>query len=748
MKPTRSDKNSIRRTVILGVTVIVFFVSIVFAYYNMVFEEKRSNIVKDGRMAAIQSADQFEKYLSANIDLIKFTAYTLDEMIVGKKTDQEIQDFLVGQSTAIRNAVIENSTGLYGYINGRFFSGTNWEPPKDYVATDRPWYTKPMKSPGQLTILEPYTDVQSGNTMLALGKTLCDGRSVISVDVSLDRMQKLTEEAVREGGSDIEMILTDDGTVVTHSDVNEVGKNYKDESSTFGARLYSMLNRSGENYFEFIYKGEHYIAYDVQFQGDWHCISVHNATRVFSSLTGIFVITIFVVIAIILILGIMLTISGRRALTARKAVAANEAKTEFLSKMSHEIRTPINAVLGMNEMILRESGERNILGYSEKIRAAGQELLKLVNELLDFSKQESSGVDEVIRQPFTAPTASILAIDDNPMNLEVLKSLLKRTKISIDTAQSGDEGLKLSKGKKYDLILLDHMMPEKDGIETLHELRSRENGPNLDTPAICLTANVIEGARDKYIEYGFDDHMTKPLDADRLEEMLLKYLPGEKIEYGTGEEENENRFEDENITIPEPLKALEGFEGIDLTEGIKNSGSVQAYMPLLKIFHDSIDEKKTELENYLSEGDIKNYTIKIHALKSSARIIGAASLGDDAQALEDAGKNNDLDRIRADHDAFIADYLSFKEPLSGIFSDEEEKNDKPEADPELMAEVFSELSKAADDMDCDRLESIFAEMEEYRVPDKDAALWKKLRDAAQNYDYGYILELLDNDGNS
>ena len=212
------------RTIITGVLIIVFFVSIVLMYYRMVYEEKRDGLIMSGRMAASQSADQFSAYLSTNEDLIKFTAYTLDGMITENKSDAEIQDYLVGQSTAIRNAVLENSTGLYGYINGRFFSGTNWVPPDDYVATDRPWYTNAMSNPGQLTILEPYVDVQSGNTMLALGKTLCDGESVISVDISLDQMQKLTEEAVSSGGSDIEMILTGDGTVVTHSDISEVGK--------------------------------------------------------------------------------------------------------------------------------------------------------------------------------------------------------------------------------------------------------------------------------------------------------------------------------------------------------------------------------------------------------------------------------------------------------------------------------------------------------------------------------------------
>ncbi len=229
------------RTIITGVLIIVFFVSIVLMYYRMIYEEKREGLIMSGRMAASQAADQFSAYLSTNEDLIKFTAYTLDEMITANKSDAEIQDYLVGQSTAIRNAVLENSTGLYGYINGRFFSGTNWVPPDDYVATDRPWYTNAMSNPGQLTILEPYVDVQSGNTMLALGKTLCDGESVISVDISLDQMQKLTEEAVSSGGSDIEMILTGDGTVVTHSDISEVGKHYGDEEDSFGGHLVSML---------------------------------------------------------------------------------------------------------------------------------------------------------------------------------------------------------------------------------------------------------------------------------------------------------------------------------------------------------------------------------------------------------------------------------------------------------------------------------------------------------------------------
>lgn len=734
------EKTTIR-TLILGMLIIVFIVSIVFRYYNMVYDEKRSNIIKDGSMAANRSADQFDRYLSTNIDIINFTAYTLEGMLAEGKSDKEIQDFLVGQSVAVKKAVFEESTGLYGYINGRFFSGTNWEPPEGYDSTIRPWYIKPMEHPGQLTVLEPYDDLQSGHKMLALGKTLSDGVSVISVDISLDHMQELTEKAVKDGDSDIEMILTGDGTVVTHSDINEVGKNYSQEKGTLGEKIYELLDAGKENYYEFDYDWKQYIVYDAQFEDDWHCISVHDATTVFASLTQIFTRTILVVIAIVLIIGIMMAVSNKRAITARKAVAANEAKTEFLSNMSHEIRTPINAVLGMNEMILRECSDKNILSYAEKIRSAGNHLLELVNELLDFSKVESekSGLD--MQRDFIAPLASVLVVDDNPMNLEVMKSLLKRTHIDIDTADGGDACLRLTRNKKYDIIFMDHMMPQKDGIETLHELRDQKDDPNIDTTVICLTANVIKGAREKYISEGFDDYITKPVDSEKLEELLLKHLPPEKIEQGVFEEEKADDDRSKEI-IPEQLFELEKHTPIKVNEGISNSGSVELYMPLLKMFWSSVDERIGEIEKYLKEGDISNYTIKVHALKSSARIIGAAELGEKAQELENAGKNADMDYINEHHEKLMNEFRRLKEPLSAIFDSGEEDNDKPEADMGLMMDTYEAIRSAADDMDCDRLQGIFDEMKAYRIPDCEAVLWKNIKDASDNYDYDRILELI------
>ncbi len=912
---------TIIRTIISGFLIIVFFIGVILMYYNAVYNEKKSGIIKDGKIEAFKSAERFDRYLSTNIDIIKLNSYALDEMINENKTDDEIQEFLVAQSTAIRNTVLENLTGLYGYINGRFFSGTRWEPPKDYVATERPWYTKPINHPDEITILEPYLDVQSGNTMLALGKTLCDNVSVISVDVSLEQMQKLTEDAVINGDTDIEMILADDGTVVTHSDINEVGKNYNEESDTLGSEVVKKLSSSEKSYYDITYNGKHYIAYAATFQENWHSISIQDATSVFNSINNVLVFTIVIVIAIVIIIGVLLANSIRRGLAAQRALVASDAKSSFLSNMSHEIRTPINAVLGMNEMILRECKDKKIIAYSESVKLAGGTLLGIVNDILDFSKIEAGkleiipvsydltvmlndlvnmvrlradekglifslefdenvpkllygdevrvkqiitnllsnavkytekgtvtfklsydkieesddeimlnvsikdtgiGIKEedikklyteferidekrnrniegtglgmnitlsllelmgsslsvesiynvgsefsfslkqkvddweglgdfeesykellikraVYREKFTASEANVLVVDDNPMNLVVFKNLLKQTGISVDTGESGDEGLRLAGDRKYDVIFLDHMMPNKDGIETLHEMRQIENHINADTPVVCITANAILGAREQYLSEGFDDYLTKPVDYDTLEELLIKYIDDDKIKMVTGADDR--AAEDEELS--DMLCKLDECDFIDVRKGIDNSGTVDSYLSLLKIFYSSIYENADIIQNFYDARDFKNYAIKVHALKSSARIIGATEFGEDAQALENAAKASDIAYIDKHHDSFIADYMAFAGVLVGFDSDDSDDSDKPLADDVLIGKALEEIKSAAEDMDCDKLESIFEEMSEYRIPDDKSDLFNNIKAAVDNFAYDDILEYLE-----
>jgi CheY-like chemotaxis protein len=271
-------------------------------------------------------------------------------------------------------------------------------------------------------------------------------------------------------------------------------------------------------------------------------------------------------IGLIILLLMAASRTARELLTLEKekqvAIEANMAKANFLANMSHEIRTPINTIIGMNEMILRENQEASVRQYAYNVDHASKVLLKLVDDMLDYSKIESANEDIYIKnleKPRTetlaterekvsvevaekkanlyAPNARILVVDDNRMNLSVAGALLKRTGIILTMANSGTQCLDFCRRKKFDLILMDHMMPAPDGIETLHLLRQDSDSMNTDTNVIVLTANAVAGMKDMYLAEGFSDYLTKPIVAEQLESMIVKYLPKEKIESFEGSEQ-------------------------------------------------------------------------------------------------------------------------------------------------------------------------------------------------------------------
>ena len=501
----------------------------------------------------------------------------------------------------------------------------------------------------------------------------------------------------------------------------------------------------------------------------------------------------------------------RQAKTA--AENANRAKSDFLANMSHEIRTPINAVIGMNEMILRESRDKQVLEYASNIEMASHTLLSTINDILDFSKIESGkmeivehdyrlgemlndtvtlvkikaaqkdlkfevSVDETLpnelygddlrikqillnllnnavkytehgmvklavkgmktdngryamlrfsiedtgvgikpedlptlfegfqrldlennrtiegsglglaithrlatlmngrvqveseygkgsvftlsitqqirgeeqigrdleryqksaeaphnyQTMFAAPEASVLVIDDNHMNLMVVKNLLKKTQVNVTTGTSGAEALKLMSRKKYDVILLDHMMPVMDGIETLKKARQLENNASKDAPIIALTANAVSGVREMYLAEGFDDYMSKPIDGTALEKMLLKYLP-----------ENKLYINNEYTDAPPPAKEEPQEEELALLDqelGIKYcADSEEMYHEIINIFCEMYDDKLKELSAFFSTKNWSAYTVSIHALKSNSLNIGGKKLSALCLRLEQAGKH-------------------------------------------------------------------------------------------------------------
>ncbi|MCR4793113.1 MAG: response regulator [Lachnospiraceae bacterium] len=593
------------------------------------------------------------------------------------------------------------------------------------------------------------------------------------------------------------------------------------------------------------------------------------------------------------------------------ADSANEAKSRFLASMSHEIRTPINAVLGMDEMILRESGEKNIRAYASDIKSAGRTLLSLINDILDLSKVEegkmeiipvqydlsllindllnmireradkkglklcvnvdpeipryltgdeirirqcamnlltnavkytekgevalevsheredddhimlkitvrdtgigmkeadmenlfspykrieeernraiegtglgmsitrqllglmgsdiavqseygkgsvfsfsirqetvseevigdfsgekdvSSGSSYEYRELFHAPDARILVIDDTEMNLTVITSLLKKTQIVIDTAMSGEEGIRLVGRNDYDVIFIDHMMPDMDGIETLEHIRNTDRGSRV--PAVALTANAVSGAREKYLKAGFTDYLSKPVDGTRLEKLLHNLIPADKIKVPEDTERTDNK---DNSTLPGWIKDV---SDLDVRDGIKNCGSESGYLSVLNVFHQTAADKADEIERSFTNEDLEKYSIKVHALKSSARIIGAGELSKLAEELEKAGKSGEVTTVHDKTATLLEMYRALDEKLKKL---DPETDDLPVIESEAMKEAYQTIYEIAQSMDYGLMEEMLADLKGYKLSGSDANNVSKIERMLTELDWDGIIQLV------
>lgn len=615
--------------------------------------------------------------------------------------------------------------------------------------------------------------------------------------------------------------------------------------------------------------------------------------------------------------------AGKEAEEAkRRALDEDEAMNDFLSNMSHEIRTPLTAILGYDEVIIKDAPEEDVRAYAEDIRAAGNTLLYIVNDILDFSKMasgnmtlsvgayhlsevldnigniirkrandkgleyrtriddtipdmlygdgvrvnqiminllnnavkytshgyvqlsvaatrgtderfltlkvavEDTGIgikeeemgklfdafarfdriknnrvegtglglaitsqllqmmggtidvdsvygkgsifsvsipqqvagsktiaqraaqglraDDQTEETFYAPEAQLLVVDDNETNRTVVGELLRHTLVEIDTASSGMEALAMVRGNAYDLILLDQMMPNMSGPETLKQMRALSDNASEHAQVIAFTANAVAGVKEQLLAQGFDDYLAKPVTGQDLIKMMIRHLPREKYLLPGDAGYDEAAARDKSLhgesEKSDDQILLESLQGIDLSLALTYCGTKEVLRAAVTDFYLTIPQQSDLIERYLGEGDIANYTIKVHALKSAARFIGAEKLSDEAAQLEQLGIEGREEEIRERTPEMLALYRSYLEKLNAVAPANKTRGEEISADD--LAEAYEELRSFALAFDFDGIDAVMGELSSYDIPEEEAERFEKIRDAVANVNREALLELL------
>ncbi|MBQ9384280.1 MAG: response regulator [Ruminiclostridium sp.] len=330
----------------------------------------------------------------------------------------------------------------------------------------------------------------------------------------------------------------------------------------------------------------------------------------------------------------------------------------------------------------------------------------------------------------------VLVVDDSSVERHYFLGLLAKLGVEAAEAVSCEDGAEKACAEKFDLLFIDYFMPDADGVHTLKEIRTNSGSMNASVPAVALgTADEMLGD-DFFFHQGFVNYLEKPVRFDLLHAALLLYLPEEKRgEIGSGAAEQE----------PEKSSALAGLEWLSeipelsVEEGVKNCGTEEGFTSALNIFYNSIPNMSDEIQGYYESGDRKNYTIKVHALKSSARIIGLADLSELARKLEAAGDGGDLDFINENTAHLLEWYRSYHDKLSRLGGDsEKDDTDKPPADAEFLEDAFSSLEEFAGQMDFDMVDTVIESLGEYRLEPEDKEIFDEVNAAYANLDWNGI----------
>lgn len=337
---------------------------------------------------------------------------------------------------------------------------------------------------------------------------------------------------------------------------------------------------------------------------------------------------------------------------------------------------------------------------------------------------------------FIAPDAHVLIVDDNAVNLTVAEGLLEPLKMQIDTVTSGQAAIGKIANFHYDIVFMDHMMPELDGVETTHIIRRFHSEYN-DVPIIALTANAVEGTKEMFCREGMNDFIGKPIEIRILVDKVRQWLPVEKIQkakmlYNAADADKKPRRQ-------EPIVVGD----LDVETAMKFFVNEDLFWKTLKVYYRSIEKKVQAIKTMVEQKDWTGYTIEVHALKSSSKQIGAISLSDKAAAMEKAGNARDSAAIREGTEEMLKQYLEYLSVLEPFCAEEEEDEaSKKDISQEKLEGCFDKMSSAVVELDMDQMEEVIREMNQYHYEDVEHDLFEQLKDAVEEVDVDRCEQIL------
>ena len=357
---------------------------------------------------------------------------------------------------------------------------------------------------------------------------------------------------------------------------------------------------------------------------------------------------------------------------------------------------------------------------------------------VNYEQQKSGVIEKEAESLFIAPGAHILLVDDNDLNLVVAKDLLKPLQMQIDTAENGMQAVAMVQQNQYDLVLMDHMMPVMDGIVATGKIRELPDERYKKLPIIALTANAMVDARKEFLNAGMNGFVAKPIDFTRICNQLRLWLPKELVQEVSGEEARKLLMNDISDSEIQPKNPQTEFS---FEEGVKRCGSKAALMKTIRIFYRTIDSKANKIEQCLKEGLISDYVIEVHALKSSALLIGAVPLSEAAKELESYGKQGKTEALEEKTPDVLAMYRDFKNILKP-YADKEEAAKQEASDGEWI-QALQQIHQCIEQFDLDGVDRIMEKLEEYQIPECIRESMDQLRVYVADVSMEEIMELTD-----